>query len=228
MQGLENLRLRLQKACELADRKVSEVRLLAVGKKHPATSIRSLFERGQSAFGENLLQEARQKQLDLADLDIEWHYIGHIQSNKTRSIAEHFDWVQSVDRGKILSRLSTQRPATANPLNVCLQVNIDREVQKSGLLPEQLENVARKTRDLPGIRLRGLMALPKATSDQREAKDSFRRVKVLYDRLCDQGFDLDTLSMGMSSDLELAVAQGSTMVRIGTDLFGPRPKTEED
>jgi pyridoxal phosphate enzyme (YggS family) len=223
MQGIENLRLRLQKACEKAGREPSEVRLLAVGKKHPASSIKSLYEQGQRAFGENQLQEALEKQQKLADLDIEWHYIGHIQSNKTAAIAANFQWVQSVDRDKILDRLSQQRPADLEPLNICLQVNIDREAQKSGLLPEQIGEFAQQTQNLPGIRLRGLMAIPRAGVHPDETKDSFRRVKSLYDELCEQGFNLDTLSMGMSGDLEIAVAQGSTMVRIGTDLFGQRP-----
>ncbi|MFT5140698.1 MAG: pyridoxal phosphate enzyme (YggS family) [Lysobacterales bacterium] len=223
MQGLENLRLRLRSACELVNRNPSEVRLLAVGKKHPALSIRQLFEQGQTEFGENQLQEARQKQQELADLPIQWHFIGHLQSNKAQQVSEHFDWVQSVDRLKILNLLSTHRPASLKPLNICLQVNIDRETQKSGLMPEQVLELAQLSDTLPGIKLRGLMAIPKASSSPTETTDSFKRVYDQYADLCSRGFDLDTLSMGMSSDLEAAIAQGSTMVRIGTDLFGPRP-----
>ena len=225
MQGLENLRLRLKKACELADRNVSEVILLAVGKKHPASSIRKLHLEGQTAFGENVLQEARDKQLELTDLGIEWHFIGRVQSNKTRALAEHFDWVQSVDRLKVLDRLSRYRPKSAPELNICLQVNIDEEPQKSGLLPAQLEPIAEIAAKLPGINFRGLMAIPRASEDRESTRDSFRRVKALYDKLREEGYKLDTLSMGMSSDLEIAIAQGSTMVRVGTDLFGPRPNT---
>ena len=222
MQGLENLRLRLKKACDSAGREAANVRILAVGKKHPAASIRELYRSGQVAFGENQLQEARDKQRELADLGIEWHYIGHIQSNKTRAIAEHFDWVQSVDRMKVLKRLSSQRPGAYPALNICLQVNIEQEPQKSGLLPEQLDALAEAASGLPGIRLRGLMAIPRASDDLLELGDSFRRVREQYELLCGKGYELDTLSMGMSSDLEIAIAEGSTMVRVGTDLFGPR------
>jgi len=224
MQGLENLSLRVRIACEKAGRNPSEVTVLAVGKKHPAARIRGLYEQGQFDFGENQLQEARLKQLELADLDINWYFIGHLQSNKTLAIAEHFDWVQSVDRVKILNRLSAQRPRPLAPINICLQVNIDMEPQKSGLLPEQVFELAQLAVGLRGIQLRGLMAIPRASNDPGEVNDSFRRVKVLYDELRTEGFILDTLSMGMSSDLESAIAHGSTMVRVGTDLFGPRPK----
>ena len=224
MQGLENLRLRLRNACEMADRKTSEVKVIAVGKKHPAVRIRELYQQGQRQFGENLLQEARQKQLELTDLEIEWHFIGHLQSNKTLQVAENFDWVQSVDRAKVLNKLSTQRPPALAALNICLQVNIDREAQKSGLLPDQVEELAQLANRLPGVKLRGLMAIPRASSDLKEVSNSFQRVSELYEGLRSRGYDLDTLSMGMSSDLESAVAQGSTMVRIGTDLFGPRPQ----
>ena len=223
MQRLESMRLRVQKACVLAGRDPSELTVLAVGKKHPAALIRALFEQGQCAFGENQLQEARQKQLQLADLDIRWHFIGHIQSNKSRDLAGHFDWVQSVDRPKVLKLLSAQRPATLPALNICLQVNIDREPQKSGILPENLPEMARLAAEMPGIVLRGLMAIPKASTDEKETGNSFHRVRMLYDGLCAEGYRLDTLSMGMSADLETAIAQGSTMIRIGTDLFGPRP-----
>ncbi len=223
MQGLENLRLRLKNACESVDRNATEVRLLAVGKKHPASRLRELYDQGQRGFGENQLQEARQKQLELADLDIEWHFIGHIQSNKSSTLARYFDWVQSVDRVKVLNSLSAHRPGSLAPLNICLQINIDREEQKSGLLPEQVAAMAKLASGLPGIRLRGLMALPRISIVAAETSRSFAAVKAIYDELCEQGFDLDTLSMGMSSDLESAVEQGSTMVRVGTDLFGPRP-----
>ena len=228
MQRLENMRLRVEKACDLAGRDPSTVTVLAVGKKHPAALIRALFERGQCAFGENQLQEARQKQLQLADLDISWHFIGHIQSNKTRDLAGHFDWVQSVDRLKVLKLLSAQRPAALPDLNICLQVNIDAEPQKSGLLPEDLPEMAHLAAEMPGLAFRGLMAIPKASTDQKQVRNSFRRLRTLYDGLCAEGYRLDTLSMGMSADLETAIAQGSTMIRIGTGLFGPRPLKREE
>lgn len=224
MQGLENLRLRLKKACESVGREASEVSLLAVGKKHPASSIRKLYLQGQTAFGENVMQEAREKQQELTDLDIEWHYIGQVQSNKTRALAEHFSWVQSVDRVKVLERLSRHRRPDQPELNICLQVNIDEETQKAGLLPLQLSSMAELAANLPGINFRGLMAIPRASEDEERTRDSFMRVKALYEGLLEEGYDLDTLSMGMSSDLEIAIAQGSTMVRVGTDLFGPRPE----
>jgi pyridoxal phosphate enzyme (YggS family) len=223
MQRLENLRLRIKNACDRVGRDPLGITVLAVGKKHPVTSIRDLYEQGQRAFGENQLQEARQKQHQLADLDIDWHFIGHVQSNKTRQLAQYFDWVQSVDRIKILKRLSEQRPTSMPALNICLQINIDREPQKSGLLPEELQEIARLAANLPGISLRGLMAIPKPAKDAQEASASFRRVKALYEDLRALGYTLDTLSMGMSADLETAIAEGSTMVRVGTDLFGPRP-----
>lgn len=225
MQGLENVRLRLEKACNDAGRPPGSVALLAVGKKHPAQALRAIHAQGQRHFGENEVQEAIKKQSDLADLDITWHFIGNIQSNKTRVISTHFHWVQSVDREKILRRLSSQRPADAAPLNVCLQVNIDAEPQKGGLAPDELKDLARLAQALPGIRLRGLMCIPKVTENEDATRDSFRRTRALYDDLREQGVGLDTLSMGMSGDLELAVLEGSTMVRIGTDIFGPR--TEE-
>ncbi len=228
MQRLEKIRMRVQKACVLAGRDPSAVTVLAVGKKHPETLIRALFEQGQRAFGENQLQEARRKQLQLADLDINWHFVGQVQSNKTRDLARHFDWVQSVDRIKVLKLLSAQRPPALPALNICLQVNIDREPQKSGLLPEDLPEMAQMTTEMPGIALRGLMAIPKANTGDRETARSFHRVRMLYDGLCAQGYRLDTLSMGMSADLETAIAHGSTLIRIGTDLFGPRPMKREE
>ena len=223
MQNPENVRQRLANASELAHRDVAGITLVAVSKKHRAQRIRQLFELGQVDFGENQLQEALKKQDELADLDICWHFIGTIQSNKTRDIARRFSWVQSVDREKVLRRLSEHRPAELPALNICLQVNIDCEPQKSGLLPGSVPAMAELARQLPRIRLRGLMAIPRATSDMRLARESFRRVKQLYDQLQVSGYELDTLSMGMSADMEAAVAEGSTMIRIGTDLFGPRP-----
>ena len=200
----------------------SGVTLLAVSKKQAASLVRRFFMLGQTAFGENRVQEALAKQQELADLAIDWHFIGPVQSNKARELAEQFDWVQSVDRVKILQALSRPRPASLPPLNICLQINIDREPQKSGLAPEALATLAEQAAEAPGIRLRGLMALPRFSHDPEVTRDSFARLRMLYETLREAGHELDTLSMGMSGDLELAIAEGSTMVRVGTDLLGPR------
>jgi pyridoxal phosphate enzyme (YggS family) len=224
--NLHNVRRRVAEACEKAARDPAEVRILAVSKKHPAGRIRELHALGQRAFGENYVQEALAKQAQLPGVEIEWHFIGPLQSNKTREVAEHFAWVQSVDRGKIVRRLSGQRPEQLPPLNICIQVNIDREAQKAGVLPEQAADLVRLTQDLPNLRLRGLMAIPRMGSDTYDPTDSYRRMYGLFEELQNEGIDMDTLSMGMSADLEPAILQGSTMVRIGTDLLGPRPDNE--
>jgi pyridoxal phosphate enzyme (YggS family) len=219
---LKSVQHRIEQACLAAGRQTDEVALLAVSKRHPAEKIITLNELGVFSFGENQLQEALQKQKELCALDIEWHFIGTIQSNKTRSITENFQWVQSVDREKTLTRLSAQRPADQEPLNICLQVNIDREPQKTGALAEEIPNLAELAQRLDNINLRGLMALPRQTSVPEEQHDSFRKVKALFEKLKNEGHDIDTLSMGMSYDLEAAISEGSTMVRIGTDLLGMR------
>ena len=219
---LKLVRQRIDKACIAAGRLPDEVSLLAVGKRHPAEKINTLYNLGVQSFGENQLQEALQKQQELASLNLQWHFIGTLQSNKTRAIAENFQWVQSVDRQKILVRLSKQRPDTLEPLNVCLQVNIDQEPQKAGASPEEILQLAAHCDGLVNIRLRGLMAIPRMTTDLKAQHDSFRKVKALFETLRSEGHDIDTLSMGMSSDLEIAITEGSTMVRIGTDLFGER------
>jgi hypothetical protein len=203
-------------------RPVTSVRILAVSKRQTIAAIRQLHAAGQVAFAENYVQEALEKQLELQDLALEWHFIGPVQSNKTQEIANSFNWVQSIDREKIASRLSRQRPSGMPRLNVCIQVNIDREEQKSGANPDEVLQLARLASALPGLTLRGLMAIPRASSTPDQTLQSFRNVKRLFDQLRDEGLPVDTLSMGMSADLELAVAAGSTMVRIGTDLFGPR------
>jgi pyridoxal phosphate enzyme (YggS family) len=223
---LETIRRRIESACAKTGRNPAGIRLLAVSKMQPAALIRQYFELGQRAFGENKLQEALRKQAELTDVEIEWHFIGPVQSNKTRDLAAHFDWVQSVDRPKIARRLSAQRPPGLPPLNVCLQVNIDREPQKSGVLPEQLADLAGLAGELPNISLRGLMAIPSLTDDAAIARQSFARMRHLYRDLIDAGYALDTLSMGMSADLELAIQEGSNMVRVGTDLLGPRPEAQ--
>ena len=219
---LKLVRQRIDKACITAGRQPYEVSLLAVGKRHPAEKIITLYNLGIQSFGENQLQEALQKQQELVSLNLQWHFIGTLQSNKTRAIAENFQWVQSVDRQKILVRLSEQRPNSLEPLNVCLQVNIDQEPQKAGANPEEILRLAALCHGLVNIRLRGLMAIPRMTTDLKAQHDSFRKVKALFETLRSEGHDIDTLSMGMSSDLEIAITEGSTMVRIGTDLFGER------
>jgi len=219
---LKLVRQRIDNACIAAGRHPGEVSLLAVGKRHPVEEIAALYKLGVKSFGENQLQEALEKQRKFVKPDLQWHFIGTLQSNKTRAIAENFQWVQSVDRQKILVRLSKQRPNTMQQLNVCLQVNIDQEPQKAGANPEEILQLAALCHGLDNIVLRGLMAIPRLTTDPDEQHDSFRRVKALFDTLKGEGHDIDTLSMGMSSDLEIAVAEGSTMVRIGTDLFGQR------
>jgi len=222
IERLNLVRQRIEKSCVASGRQPSEISLLAVSKWHPAEKIVDLNKLGVLSFGENHLQEALQKQRELVGLDLQWHFIGALQSNKTKAIAENFQWAQSVDRQKILVRLSEQRPESLQPLNVCLQVNIDQESQKAGATPEEILQLAALAHGLDNIKLRGLMAIPKVTTDINEQRASFRKVKALFERLKKEGYEVDTLSMGMSSDLEIAIAEGSTMVRIGTDLFGNR------
>jgi hypothetical protein len=222
LERLKSVRQRIEKACISAGRPPDEVSLLAVSKRQTAQKIITFNELGLVSFGENQLQEALQKQGELEDLDLQWHFIGAIQSNKTRAIAEHFQWVQSVDREKTLKRLSAQRPDSLDSLNICLQVNIDHELQKAGASPVEILQLAALCDGLDNIRLRGLMAIPRNTNDPVEQHDSFRRVRILFEKLKINGHDIDTLSMGMSSDLDIAISEGSTMVRIGTDLLGKR------
>ncbi len=224
---LDNVRSRIESACKKAGRNASEITVLAVSKRHPAARIRQLHQLGLSAFGENYMQEAVDKQAQLADLELEWHFIGPVQSNKTRELARHFDWVQSADREKILRRLSAQRPESLPKLNICLQVNIDREEQKAGILPEDLQEMVHFTLGLPNLRLRGLMAIPRQASAQHDPASSYQRMDELFHSLVSSGISLDTLSIGMSADLEQAIMQGSTMLRIGTDLFGVRPEQKK-
>jgi len=215
-------RIRTAEVCH--NREPGSVTLLAVSKTRPADVIRAAAAAGQRRFGESYLREALEKIGALADLDLEWHFIGPIQSNKTRGIAEHFHWVHSVDRLKVARRLSEQRPETLPPLNVCLQVNISGEASKSGVDPEALPDLARAVAALPRLRLRGLMAIPAPARDAGEeaARAPFRRLRETLAALNRAGLALDTLSMGMSDDFEAAIAEGSTLVRIGTDLFGAR------
>lgn len=198
--------------------------MLAVSKTFPAADVREAFEAGQRCFGENYVQEALDKMTALADLrsQIEWHLIGPLQSNKTRAVAEHFDWVHTVDRLKIAQRLSDQRPAHLPPLQVCIQVNTSGESSKSGVEPAHALALAQAVAPLPHLQLRGVMALPAPSTDAFTQQQSLKSVREVFDELRQHGLTLDTLSMGMSADLEMAVEQGSTMVRIGAALFGQR------
>jgi pyridoxal phosphate enzyme (YggS family) len=225
-QRLAGVRQRIAQACLAAHRDPAGVSLLAVSKLQPAQAVRQAQQAGQRAFGENYVQEALDKMAALADLRaaLEWHLIGPLQSNKTRSVAEAFDWVHSVDRLKIAQRLSEQRPPGLPPLNICLQVNISGEASKSGLAPEELPDVARAAAALPRLRLRGLMAIPEPAQGLEAQRAPLRALRLLQQQLQAQGLDLDTLSMGMSDDLEAAVAEGSTMVRVGTAVFGARSR----
>ena len=213
----------IRSACDSAGRDIDDVLLLAVSKTRSADEVRQAHEAGLTHFGENYLQEALDKIAELGDLALEWHFIGPIQSNKTRPIAEHFDWVHSVDRLKIGQRLSDQRPDSKAPLNICLQVNISREATKAGCLPEEAPALAQALSRLPGLRLHGLMAIPKATDDPVEQRQAFADLRVLLQQISADVTGLDTLSMGMSSDLQPAIEEGATIVRVGTALFGPRP-----
>ena len=221
---LEAVQQRIAQAAHAAGRDARSVELLAVSKTFPAEDVRAVHAAGQRAFGENYVQEALNKIEVLADLraSIEWHFIGPLQSNKTRPVAEHFDWVHSVDRLKIAQRLSEQRPDHLPPLNVCLQVNISGEASKSGLsIPEAVE-VAQAVAALPKLNLRGLMSIPEPADDLDSQRAPHRQLRELFERLRNDGLELDTLSMGMSSDLEAAVLEGATIVRVGTAIFGAR------
>lgn len=216
------LESRLSEACRKAGRDRSEVSLLAVSKQHSAASIRAVAELGQRAFGENYVDQALEKIRTLADLDLSWHFIGPIQSNKTRAIAEHFDWVQSVDRPKIIRRLAEQRPADRPPLNVLIQVNLDDEAQKAGCHPDKISDLADLIAGQPALTLRGLMAIPAPREEYADQLAVFEHLRRLKEQLTRDHPRADTVSAGMSGDLEAAIAAGSTMVRVGTALFGER------
>ncbi len=211
-------------AAQQADRDPSGVTLLAVSKTVSPDRVREAFEAGQPAFGENYVQEGLDKIAALGDLRsrIAWHFIGPLQSNKTRPVAEQFDWVHAIDRLKIAERLSAQRPADLAPLQVCIQVNISNEDTKSGVLPEEVPALARAVAALPNLRLRGLMAIPAPAADLAAQRVPFAALRRLLEELRQSGLDVDTLSMGMSADMPAAVAEGATMVRIGTAIFGAR------
>ncbi len=220
------VRERIAAQCAASGRDPRSVELLAVSKTFPLSAVLEAHQAGQTRFGENYIQEGVEKILACRERtecsDIEWHCIGPIQSNKTRLVAEHFDWVHSVDRLKIAQRLSEQRPANMPPLQVCLQVNIDGGANKAGVAPADALDLARQVAVLPRLQLRGLMTIPEPSPDYATALATHQAAKALWDRVCNAGVAMDTLSLGMSADLEAAVAAGSTMVRVGSALFGAR------
>ncbi len=225
-QRLQQVQARIDAACRACDRAPGSVRLLAVSKTRGSDEVRAMHELGVDAFGENYVDEAVAKQDALGGRQPEWHFIGPVQSNKTRALAERFDWVESVDRIKIARRLADQRPADRAPLNVLIQVNIDEEAQKSGCAPDDVVELAADVIQRPSLVLRGLMTIPAATGSPDDARPAFARLRGLLDRLREEfperRAELDTLSMGMSADLEAAIREGATLVRVGTGLFGPR------
>ncbi len=225
--NLQAVRTAIKEAAAGAGRRAEDVCLLAVSKTFPPEAVRDAFGAGQTRFAESYVREALDKMAALLDLPIEWHYIGPIQSNKTRDIAEHFSWVHSVDRLKIAERLSAQRPADLPPLQVCLQVNISGENSKGGAAPEKLSTLAHAIARLPGLKLRGLMAIPAPCEDPAAQRLPFAQMRDLQNRLNEQGFGLDTLSMGMTDDFAAAIAEGATIVRIGSAIFGQRTYKKE-
>ena len=222
--NLQQVATRIVTACTTAGRDPASVRLLAVSKTFPAESVREAHAAGQTTFGENYVQEGVAKIEALADLRsrLEWHCIGPLQSNKTRVVAEQFDWVHSIDRLKIAQRLSEQRPPHLQPLQVCLQVNVDGGPNKSGVTAEEAISLARAVVALPRLRLRGVMAIPEPAPDFSAQRELFLRAAGVFDQIRSSGIQVDTLSLGMSADLEAAIAAGSTMVRVGTAIFGAR------
>ncbi|MDH4380908.1 MAG: YggS family pyridoxal phosphate-dependent enzyme [Gammaproteobacteria bacterium] len=217
---LAQVQRHIAEAAEAASRRATDVTLLAVGKRQSPAAIRTLFEQGQRAFGENYLQEALPKQALLADIDIVWHFIGRIQRNKTRDIAAHFDWVHTVDRAEVAERLSAQRPPDRAPLNCLIEVNVSGEASKGGVSPEALPALVAIMKTLPGLRLRGLMCLPAPSPDLDAQRAAFRQLRLLRDQMGDPALSL--LSMGTSSDFTAAILEGADIVRIGTALFGAR------
>jgi len=223
---LQQVLTQIDNAASASFKKSSEISLLAVSKTKPVEQVKAVYALGQRKFGENYLQEAIDKITQLQQEgsypDIEWHFIGPIQSNKTRPIAEHFDWVQSIERMKIAQRLNDQRPSSMAKLNVCIQVNISAEATKSGTDLEQARALAEQIASLPNLQLRGIMAIPEKTNDLTRLKSQFSQLESLYLSLQDQYKQIDTLSMGMTNDMDIAIAQGSNMVRVGTAIFGAR------
>ena len=223
---LQAVKSRIAAACAAAGRDPRDIVLVAVGKTFPADDLRAAHAAGQRDFGENQVQEALAKIERLRDLGLVWHFIGPVQSNKTRAVAEHFDWVHSIDRLKVAERLSAQRPEALPPLQACVQVNVSGEASKSGVPPAEAPALARAVASLPRLRLRGLMTIPEPTTDAALARRRFETLRDLQGELVRGGLPLDTLSMGMSDDFEAAIAAGATMVRVGSAIFGPRRKAE--
>lgn len=222
--NLQHVRARLASACQAAGRDPASITLMAVSKTFDAQAVAQAHAAGQTVFGENYIQEAVDKITQLRHLPLQWHCIGPIQSNKTRLVAAHFDWVHTVDRLKIAQRLSEQRPPGLAPLQVCIQVNVDGGESKSGVAPEQALALAQQVAALPHLRLRGIMSIPEPAPDFEAARLVLARVRAVFDALNQAGLQLDTVSMGMSADLEAAVHAGSTMVRVGSAIFGTRPR----
>ena len=216
---------RIDEAARKFGRSPDEIELLAVSKTWPAAAVREAVAAGQRAFGENYVQEGVDKAAELVALGLQWHFIGPLQSNKTRVVAETFDWVHAVDRFKIAQRLSEQRPATSAPLQLCLQVNISGEASKSGVAVDEVGLLARQVAQLPRLQLRGLMAIPAPSDDFLQQRRAFARLREVFEQLNSDGLPLDTLSIGMSHDLEAAIAEGATIVRVGSAIFGERQKT---
>jgi pyridoxal phosphate enzyme (YggS family) len=221
---LQAVGARIDAAARAVGRDPASIALLAVSKTRPVADIRTALNAGQRAFGENYIQEGAQKVAELAGLGIEWHFIGAVQSNKTATVAHAFDWVHGIDRLKIAERLSAQRAAHRPPLQVCLQVNVSGEDSKAGVAPEAVMALAKAVAVLPRLTLRGLMCIPEPSADQVLLRRRFARLRQLRDELVGAGFALDTLSMGMSHDFEAAIAEGATLVRVGTAIFGAREK----
>ncbi len=225
--ALQACATRIETACAASGRDAHCARLLAVSKTFPANAIREAHAAGQLAFGESYVQEALAKLAVLADLPLEWHFIGPLQSNKSRAVAEHFAWVHSLETEKIARRLSEQRPPQLPALNVCIQVNVSGEASKHGVAPDQAVRMASAVAAMPGLRVRGFMTIPEATPDLAARRARFRQLAGLYERARALGLPLDTLSMGMSADLEDAILEGATMVRVGTAIFGARDLGKE-
>jgi len=219
---IQNIRAQIEQTCHQANRDPDTVTLIAVSKTFPADAIAEAFSQGQAVFGESYVQEAVQKVDALRHLDITWHFIGPLQSNKTRPVAERFHWVHSVDREKIAQRLNDQRPATLAPLNVCIQVNVSNDPAKGGVLLNQVKSMAETIDQLPNLQLRGLMAVPALDLEESLQRRQFESLRAAVDELAKQYPSVDTLSLGMSADWPLAVASGSTMIRVGSSIFGPR------
>jgi PLP dependent protein len=220
--NLQAVKRRIESAADAAGRPAQSVRLVAVSKTFASQAVREAARAGLRDFGENYVTEGIEKIGELRGLGLIWHYIGPIQSNKTRLIAEHFDWVHSIDREKIAARLSQARGMGQTELQVCIQVNVSGEASKSGVAPEELASLARRVAELPRLKLRGLMAIPEPTPDERLQRARFAQLRALRDELNREGLALDTLSMGMSADMEAAITEGATMVRVGTAIFGER------